>query len=149
MSRFPDLLSAQRRALFDIVEAFRQHKMEGRAVLIVTELGNPRLILSMGEESPQVDTDFDTLRVLDEAGYVTFTETPHKGEHGLQWVDRTLILRKLASDYYDWCHNPPWYKPIVEIWFSLAPDTRSAFVGAMTTFLLGSLTLLIRACLSR
>jgi len=149
MSRFPDLLDEQRRALFDMIEAFQQHKMEGRAVLIVTELGYPRLILSMGEDSPHVDTDFDTLRVLDEAGYVTFTEMPHKREHGLEWVDRTLILKRLASDYYDWCHNPPWYKPVAEIWSSLAPDTRSVIVGAVTTFLLGVLALLIRGCLSR
>jgi len=144
MSQFPGLLDAQRRALFEIVEAFRKHDLEGRPVIVVTELGYPRLILSMGEESPHIDTDLDTLRVLDQARYVAFTESPQS---------LTLTLRKLASDYYDWYHSTAWYKPVAERWLSLAPDTRSAIVGGVsgsaTTFLLGLLGLLIRGCLSR
>jgi len=128
MSRFPALLDRQRRVLFDMV---------------ATELGYPCLILSMGEESPHIDSDLDTLRVLDKAGYVAFTETPQKGTDGSEWVQRTLILTRLASDYYDWFHLNAWYKSIVDRWYLLAPDSRSAIVGAVASaivyFLLGLL----------
>lgn len=147
MSRFPALLDRQRRALFDMVEAFRKCKMEGRTVMVVTELGYPRLIFSMGEESPHIDSDLDTLRVLDKVGYVAFTEKPQKGTGGSEWVERTLILTRLACDYYDWFHSNAWYKPIVDKWYLLAPDSRSAIVGAVVSAIVYSvLPFVVRAC---
>lgn len=129
MSRFPALLDRQRRVLFDMV---------------TTELGYPCLILSMGEESPHIVSDLDTLRVLDKAGYVAFTETPQKGTDGSEWVQAYAHPHKAGKrDYYDWFHLNAWYKSIVDRWYLLAPDSRSAIVGAVASaivyFLLGLL----------
>lgn len=154
MSRFPDLLDAQRCALFEIVKIFRKHHVEGRAAIVLPpQVGDTRVMLLVRRAPPEfLDTDFDTLRVLDEAGHIAFTETSRSFPDGSDLVFHTLILKKLASDYYDWCHASPWYKPLAERWFSLAPDTRSAIVGGVagvvTTSVLAAFGVLIRGCLS-
>jgi hypothetical protein len=158
MSQFPPLLDVQRRALFEIVEIFRKHGLEGRAVIVdLPPSYDTRLIFYVGSGSQElVDTDVDTLRVLEQAGYVILTDMSTQLSVGSPWVHYTVILKRLASDYYNWWHTPSWYKPVAERWFSLAPDTRSAIVGgvsgAVMAYVLAGLGLLlgllIRSCLS-
>lgn len=144
MSRFPKLLPEQERALFEIVKIFRKHSWEGRAVGVARVVGDDLLHFSRVDSIDRVDTDFTTLIVLGQAGYLVLIDWPQ---------DRTITLKTLAFDYYDWCHNPPWHKPFTERWFSLAPDTRSAIIGGVsgsaTAFMLGLIVVLIRGCLFR
>lgn len=138
MSRFPDLLDEQRRALFEIVEAFREQKMEGRAVAVFGPfLGDRQLLLSMGgpEESPRIDTDLDTLRVLDEAGYIALTETYGEWQDGSKFDIRTLTLKKFGVDYYDWARSSAVHRHLSGLWYSLTPFVLPALISSIFTLI--------------
>jgi len=139
MSRFPDLLPAQRRILFEVVEIFRKHSWEGRAVRVSRVPGDDLLHfsrpLSREPVDESVDTDFSSLRVLDEAGYINLIEWAHKSQTGRGWIDRTVTLKRLASDYYDWAHRPAPYRILSGFWYSLRPFVLPALVSSIFTLL--------------
>jgi len=135
MSQFPALLDTQRRTLFEIVEIFRKHSWEGRAVRVGRGIGDDLLHFSRGDSREGVDTDYSSLRVLDEAGYINLTEWPHKTQTGREWVDRTVTLKRLASDYYDWGHRPAPYRILSGFWYSLRPHVWPALISSIFALL--------------